>query len=499
MTTTPLTRLLIFLCRRLLSKLETAYTKSHGQKLPIILVAGTAGKSSTTLSIKRLFEHAGWKVYSGAKEQSCLNSLTGLIMTLGEFEMHFEGKGSKIRKIEFVLRAFWLLIKKQYHPQVSTALIYEIGFNEQNESNWFTPIFKDKAELLVITGLTLEHPAGFDDVFDNHGFVQLENTVPDQLKVQFLDQNIDPRLKNIALEQLKLHVCATSFIYPGCIGDMTNEVLYKIASSQSFKSHDTEVERGERFELIADKQYRFSNRYLLPLTFAKLAYILELISDMYHFDHNHIHAVLGELVLPNGRFSLLEGVIGSWIVDSTYNSDPASIHGFLDMFEEVVESYKSLSYNEKEYDLGGIGMVMPPKHYLILGEMRELGEVARDEHERILTRLIQIGKHYGDYIQDIILLGQEWLKLDDGIKKTDNNLTYISFDKQIFKVYLRAGDITQVLPNDIIRPQSWFWIKGSQNTIYLEIVVEYLLAHKEDKKYLCRQGERWEQEKAMWK
>jgi hypothetical protein len=33
--------------------------------------------------------------------------------------------------------------------------------------------------------------------------------------------------------------------------------------------------------------------------------------------------------------------------------------------------------------------------------------------------------------------------------------------------------------------------KGSQNTIFLEEAIKYVLAHKEDEEKLTRQGDRW--------
>ena len=40
-------------------------------------------------------------------------------------------------------------------------------------------------------------------------------------------------------------------------------------------------------------------------------------------------------------------------------------------------------------------------------------------------------------------------------------------------------------------------VKGSQNTIFLEEAIKFLLLNKEDEKRLCRQGGMWEKKKKL--
>jgi UDP-N-acetylmuramyl pentapeptide synthase len=248
--------------------------------------------------------------------------------------------------------------------------------------------------------------------------------------------------------------------------------------------------------LVVNDEFKFDKNYLLPETFGKVAEMLDLIGEKYRISKEIIGETIKNLEVPNGRFSVLKGHKNSTIVDSTYNSDPASLVGFLDLVSEVIETQKSYSIDQLEE----MGLVQRPKHIVILGEMRELGETANKEHGDILNRLKQMSEAYKDHIDEVYLLGSQWLECDEGgIEKSDGTTHYISFSQTIFKVFLRAGEISQMLTLGNIRPNSWFWIKGSQNTIFSEIVVEHLLADKKDSEKLCRRGKEWDEARKFWK
>jgi hypothetical protein len=488
------TRVGIFTAKKLVTKLQRTFAKRYGRTLPIILVAGTAGKSSMTLLLKDMFERSGWKVYSGATHERCLNSVTGLSMVIGGFDTDFEGRGGKLNKILFIIKSLWAICFRRLEVTDNTILIYEVGFNEQFESIHYTEIFGESVDTLVLTNLTYEHSFGFAKVFDIDSYNRIKPMLPRLWQDIFENPEVESRLKNIALEQFKLLATTKRWIVPTTIGLVDNVVMQNLDGAEVIAG--VAHKRGKHFALEAMDMYTFDDKYLLPKTFAKVAYVLDSVARAYSLDMAKLKDVLADLNVPNGRFSVLEGMMGSTLIDSTYNSDPASLSGFLDLFEEVVDVYSHADFDSPEFDNQ---MIMAPKHYLILGEMRELGETATSEHVKILDRLRILGQKNGDYIQEIFLLGSEWLKCDDeSIIKKDGNISYISQQKQVFKVFTRAGDINTFLTEDLIRPQSWFWVKGSQNTIFLEVVVEHLLRNKSDSKRLCRRGSEYDEIRRKW-
>ena len=488
------TALAIRLAKLLLRKYRAHYLERYGAELPILLVAGTAGKSSVTLLLKSLFERGGYQVYSGARPAQCLNSVTGLTMVLGGFESDFEGRLAIFHKLWFLLRGYVALYTQRLDLPEKTILVYEVGFNEQGESEYFREVFAPAVSGVVLTNLTYEHSFGFTAEFDKEEYAKYKQYLPAYWRRALEDDTLDGRLRNIALEQFKLLALTGKFVAPLVIGGIDNGVLTNFARAKQAKKYYPQVSRGENFVLEAEN-FRIGQGYLLPQTFAKNAYILELIATNFGISKGVVASTLEHLSVPNGRFSLLTGVSGSQIVDSTYNSDPASLQGFLTLFEEVVGRF---IVQAREGSLPK-PYAMTPKHTLILGEMRELGEMSEAEHAAILSRLVKLSTIYASYIEDIFLVGAEWLRVDDAVVKRDGMVQYVRHEGQLFKVYRRAGDVNDLLDPETIRAGSWFWVKGSQNTIFLELTVEHLLADKADRTKLCRRGPAWEEQRKTYR
>lgn len=489
------TALAIALAKRLLAKYRAHYRARHDTELPVLLVAGTAGKSSTTLLLKNLFERDGWRVYSGARPAQCLNSVTGLSMVLGEFESDFEGKMALFHKLWFLLRGWVVYLSKRLDLPQKSILIYEVGFNEQGESEYFREVFAPSVAGVVLTNLTSEHAFGFAEEFDRVEYARYRETIPAYWQQALEDETLSGRLRNIALEQFKLLALTSRYAVPLVIGTIDNGVLTNFNEElHTPKRYTPKVSRTQDFILESDG-LAMGRELLLPRTFAKNAFILDTVALHFQISKGVVASTLTHLEVPNGRFSLLRGVTGSQIVDSTYNSDPASLEGFLILFEEVVSEF---ALRQKKRTLPA-PYGAAPKHTLILGEMRELGSEARGAHARILERVVALSEAYAEYIEDIFLVGQEWLELDDEVKKQAEATRYLRFRKQLFKVFLRAGDINRLLDLEQVRAGSWFWLKGSQNTVFLELVVAHLLADTKDEGRLCRRGQTWDEHRAAYK
>ena len=489
MTKTPFrTKLLIYVGRRLLDKARKSYSKKYGKEWPIVLVAGTAGKSSSTLLIQNMFSKAGWQVFGSATKTICLNSLTGLIMVLGGFFFQFEGGQGVWHKFEFLVEAFWSMFFSSFNNlEEKSVLVFEIGFNEQYESNFFIKIFEGKGTMLAVTNLTLEHSFGFSNRLDTATLSRLENVLPESLTHQLLDsERSNARLANTAIEQLKLINCSKYAIIPTVIGGIENDWFSNFSGDWLEIKHQA-ARVNNRLEV--DKKYLFPEEYLLPLTFAKTIGILEEAKKIFNLEVD-LQEVLDTFSFPNGRFSMLKGIKESVLVDSTYNSDPASLLGFLSLFQEILQLQK-----ETAEMYGTL-----PKHHLVLGEMREMGKIATAQHSLILDKLLEIGTNFPDRIESIRLIGKEWLATNqDDIVKMDGDVTFIRYSDHFFKVYKSAKAIIDSLPEDTIQYGSWFWLKGSKNTIFLEAVTEYLLEDKESSELkLCRRGEEWDEIRQPW-
>lgn len=160
-------------------------------------------------------------------------------------------------------------------------------------------------------------------------------------------------------------------------------------------------------------------------------------------------------IMPPGRASMFEGIKGSMIIDSSYN---ASAQPMLDMLELLKK-------------------VPGKRKVAVLGDMRELGQETMLEHERVARKALEVSEVIylvGPLMQEFALpIFQEQMEGKTVRWFANATLAGAELIKEISK-----GDVVLV--------------KGSQNTLYLEEVVEALLAHKQDAGQLCRRGEYWD-------
>lgn len=158
--------------------------------------------------------------------------------------------------------------------------------------------------------------------------------------------------------------------------------------------------------------------------------------------------------LPPGRSTLLSGINGSFILDSSYNS---SLHPLLDSLQLL-------------------NQVSPKRKIALLADMKELGEQSKTDHQTAAHQII-------NNCDLAVLVGPQMKKFALPIIKNSK------LDCHWFATAYQATDyLCKVLIKDDL-----ILVKGSQNTLLLEIAVEKLLANPaQDVKYLCRRGEYWE-------
>jgi len=166
---------------------------------------------------------------------------------------------------------------------------------------------------------------------------------------------------------------------------------------------------------------------------------------------------------PKGRSSLFAGINDSIIIDSSYNASKASATAFLDLVDTL----------KKETNRNVV---------FLLGDMRELGQEARIEHEAVAQKLLGIV----DYLYLVGPLTRQYIL--PVVQQQETRLLEIRW----FDTALRAGEY---LENNVPK-QSIVLVKGSQNTIFLEEAVKEILRDKTDSNKLCRQDEYWEKVKA---
>jgi UDP-N-acetylmuramoyl-tripeptide--D-alanyl-D-alanine ligase len=163
--------------------------------------------------------------------------------------------------------------------------------------------------------------------------------------------------------------------------------------------------------------------------------------------------------LPPGRASLLPGIKGSLILDSSYNASARPTIDFLEL----------------------LGRIKGGQAFALLGDIRELGLETAHEHQmvaasaaKVCDRIYLVGPYMKKYALPILQA-----KLGDKVSWHDNALK-----------------AAQALKIDL-KPATIVLIKGSQNTLFLETAVEFLMRNKKSNdKLLCRRGHFWDKKRS---
>lgn len=161
--------------------------------------------------------------------------------------------------------------------------------------------------------------------------------------------------------------------------------------------------------------------------------------------------------LPPGRASIIAGIHGSTIIDSSYNS---SAQPCID----ILKLLKQLPHKQK---------------LALLGDIRELGSAAQSEHERVATAAAEI-------LDAVYLVGP----------LMQQYALPIFQEKGIPAFWFPSAAQAAVALTTQLSQDTVLLVKGSQNTLLLEIAVEKLLAHPEQaEQLLARRGEYWDSER----
>jgi UDP-N-acetylmuramoyl-tripeptide--D-alanyl-D-alanine ligase len=214
--------------------------------------------------------------------------------------------------------------------------------------------------------------------------------------------------------------------------------------------------------------------YVLPkgvgYTFAAAA----CVGKIFDLDLERVKAKLQKnLQLPPGRSSLFKGINDSLIIDSSYNSSLLPTGGFL----KLLKVFPGRHIDKTAF--------VVKRRIAILGDMRELGNLAQQDHES----LAEVAVDCADYIFTFGPLMENYFKphAESRIRNQESGAKEVKSFREMPKLI--------EFMKEFIKPGDLILIKGSQNTIFLETLVEALLANKSDASKLCRRGGFWEKKR----
>ena len=286
-----------------------------------------------------------------------------------------------------------------------------------------------KPEITLWINSTLTHSSNFDYLVKNKCFPTVKETIAYEFG-NFLKYTQKMAIVNgdslLIQNQLR-----------------RTKVPVKKVSQKSLSDYKINKDRTEF--VIEDKKYSINfivpkeMFYSIQMTFALLDYLK--IKPDYTFS---------EFILAPGRCSLFKGIKNTAIIDSTYNATPDGVKSILEMFGKYPSENK----------------------WIVLGDMIELGDEEREEHEKLAELINSMN------LSMVILIGPRVSKYT--YPKLDNK-------RNVKQFIMPKESMDYILEN--IKGTETILFKGAR---FLEGIIEHLLLDKNDISKLVRREKAWQ-------
>lgn len=178
-----------------------------------------------------------------------------------------------------------------------------------------------------------------------------------------------------------------------------------------------------------------------------------------------VDAIEKNFIIPPGRMGLFKGIKNTTIIDSSYNASEVSTLGALDLLNKAGKQKEKI---------------------FVFGDMRELGTQAKIEHQQVAKKVLKV-------VDRLILIGP--LTKKHVLPLVSSKIRYSIVPDKINTKWFKNSWLVGDWLKKNLKGGEIILIKGSQNTIFTEIVVEALLANKKDKSKLCRRGRFWDRQR----
>ena len=413
----------------------------------IITVTGSVGKTSTKDAIHTIVAS---KSHTRKSEKS-FNSEIGVPLTILGLKNAWS---NPFRWAWNIKLGFWRIFFSKNYPKI---LVLEVGADQKNDIknivSWVKP------DISVITALAEVpvHVANFaspEEVWAEKGRL-VEALGQDGVAILNGDDKRVLEMRNKTKSRIITYGIQDgeeSFTIPDIIATKP-----EIAYSKEGKITGTNFKidyKNEIHKFKIDGAFGEGHVYSL-LAAASVGIALGMQME-------EIQKASESIVTPPGRMRILKGIKGSTVIDDSYNSSPVAARLALKTLGEIKTT-------------GPEGM---SRRIACLGDMRELGEFAIEEHKKI-------GKLVKDVADILITVGplSRFVALGSLENGMDENNIFQ------FENSRKAGKFLQ----GIIKEGDIVLAKGSQNTIRMEWLVEEIMAEPERKKeLLVRQDKEWQ-------
>lgn len=412
-------------------------------------LTGSAGKTTLTVALYYILSKK-YKVGMTFREGHGLNSQSGIPFAI--LNVHVDGF-SPLDWARYLLVATWNFIfaKSRYEK-----FIVEMGVDVPKDMDFILSI--SEADLGIFLSISKIHTANFEAEAKKKGLTPFELYFEEKAKLikslakeSFAVINYDEPI----IRKLKDVTKATTVTFgltPGA------DVLAKILKL-SGTGLEAEVSYKGKKSILEITNYLASEQTLRTL----LAGIA--VGLIYDVPLGECISTVESMNLPPGRMSKISGIKNTVIIDSSYNSSRLA----------AIEALNILA------------LFRTNRKIAVLGDMREMGEDSKEEHEEVAKEAVKIA-------DEIVTIGPEMKEFF--IPKALD----LGFAKDKLHSFLSTYEALEFIKEKLIKGSEVILIKGSQNTLFLEIIVEGLMEDpSQANKLLCRRGKYWDKKRGELK
>lgn len=410
-------------------------------------LTGSAGKTTLTIAIHSVLskKYNAGMTYSHGRG---LNSESGIPFAILDVPIKGYSTFEWIKYIFLATKNF--LFKKSKYEK----FIVEMGVDKPGDMDFILSMTEDKTNLGLFLSIAKMHTKYFEEEAERRGIEPIEVLFEEKAKIiQALNKdgwavlNYDEPL----IRSLKEETEANTITFGLNKGADVRGEIVKI-DSREFK--------GRVFYKDMDKEINISSYFVNKKVFRTVLAAIA-VGLTYNIDLNRCVGALENMNFPPGRMSRIQGIKKMTIIDSTYNASRGAMSEALD----------------------NLALFRKRRKIAVLGDMRELGKDSKDEHEKLAKKAVKVA-------DKIVTVGPQMAKYFVPEAKQ------LGYKDSNLKSFQNTWKALAFIKNRLIKEDDVLLIKGSQNTLFLEIIVENLMLKIEKSEdVLCRRGEYWDKKR----
>lgn len=400
-----------------------SYFTAHPE-VKLIVVAGSVGKTSTKTAIAAMLSQK----YRVRMHEGNYN--TEITVPLAILGIPLPEDIRSIKQWRQVFRAAQVRINQ---PPDVDIIVQELGADHPGDIERFGKYLRP--DVAVISAVTAEHMEYFKTM-DAVAHEELSAANFSDLAIINRD-DIDGKY-------------ASFLTNPNVLTYGTSD-----AAEYHFKSENFDVKQGHQGSLVAPEFAQPMQAVIKVIGEHNLRPVVAgcVVGLKLGLAPAEIATGLAKIAPIPGRMQLLQGGLGSTIIDDSYNAQPAA-------YMAAIETFLSID---------------APGRIALLGSMNELGSFSQEEHEK-LGRMF-----HPDIVDWVITVGEEAGKYLAPAAHSQGC--------QI-KTFLNAVE-AGAFAHQVLKPNDLILVKGSQDKIFTEEAIKILLLHPEDNRLLVRQSPSW--------